>query len=185
MGPGTVSGLQMRCAVCRRLADTVKGATLVVEAVVEQPDVKRTLYAQLDTLMEPDAILASNTSNLDIFPAGAAGFAGTHDHRALVHAALSVRPRRSLSRSGDEAGRGRDRARHGRRDGQGAGGVQADGARLRRQPAAGGDAIGGLPPAGRRPGHAEGHRRFGAARAGAAHPDPWHHGEGRLHRVCC
>ncbi len=50
------------------LADTVKGATLVVEAVVEQPDVKRTLYAQLDTLMEPEAILASNTSNLDIFP---------------------------------------------------------------------------------------------------------------------
>ena len=50
------------------LADTVKGATLVVEAVVEQPDVKRTLYAQLNTMMEPEAILASNTSNLDIFP---------------------------------------------------------------------------------------------------------------------
>lgn len=50
------------------LADTVKGASLVVEAVVERPDVKRTLYAQLETMMEPDAILASNTSNLDIFP---------------------------------------------------------------------------------------------------------------------
>jgi 3-hydroxybutyryl-CoA dehydrogenase len=50
------------------LADTVKGATLVVEAVVEQSDVKRTLYAQLETMMEPGAILASNTSNLDIFP---------------------------------------------------------------------------------------------------------------------
>ena len=50
------------------LADTVKGATLVVEAVVEQADAKRTLYAQLETMMEPDAILASNTSNLDIFP---------------------------------------------------------------------------------------------------------------------
>ena len=50
------------------LADTVRGATLVVEAVVEQPDVKRTLYAQLNTMMEPEAILASNTSNLDIFP---------------------------------------------------------------------------------------------------------------------
>jgi 3-hydroxybutyryl-CoA dehydrogenase len=46
----------------------VKGATLVIEAVVEQPDVKRTLYAQLDRMMEPEAILASNTSNLDIFP---------------------------------------------------------------------------------------------------------------------
>jgi 3-hydroxybutyryl-CoA dehydrogenase len=50
------------------LADTVKGATLVVEAVAEQPDAKRTLYAQLEAMMEPDAILASNTSNLDIFP---------------------------------------------------------------------------------------------------------------------
>jgi 3-hydroxybutyryl-CoA dehydrogenase len=50
------------------LADTVKGAGLVIEAVVEQPDVKRTLYVQLETMMEPDAILASNTSNLDIFP---------------------------------------------------------------------------------------------------------------------
>jgi 3-hydroxybutyryl-CoA dehydrogenase len=50
------------------LAETVQGATLVVEAVVERPDVKRTLYAQLETMMEPDAILASNTSNLDIFP---------------------------------------------------------------------------------------------------------------------
>jgi 3-hydroxybutyryl-CoA dehydrogenase len=50
------------------LADTVQGAALVVEAVVERPDVKRTLYAQLETMMAPDAILASNTSNLDIFP---------------------------------------------------------------------------------------------------------------------
>jgi 3-hydroxybutyryl-CoA dehydrogenase len=50
------------------LAETVKGATLVVEAVAERPDVKRSLYAELETLMEPDAILASNTSNLDIFP---------------------------------------------------------------------------------------------------------------------
>src|SRR5947209_8017010 len=38
------------------LAETVKGASLVVEAVVERPDVKRAVYAQLETLMEPDAI---------------------------------------------------------------------------------------------------------------------------------
>lgn len=50
------------------LADTVKGASLVIEAVVERPDVKRAVYEQLAALMEPDAILASNTSNLDIFP---------------------------------------------------------------------------------------------------------------------
>jgi 3-hydroxybutyryl-CoA dehydrogenase len=55
------------------LGETVKGATLVVEAVVERPDVKRTLYAQLEAMMEPEAILASNTSNLDIFPLVPAG----------------------------------------------------------------------------------------------------------------
>jgi 3-hydroxybutyryl-CoA dehydrogenase len=55
------------------LAETVKGAALVVEAVVERPDAKRALYAQLETMMEPDSILASNTSNLDIFPLVPAG----------------------------------------------------------------------------------------------------------------
>jgi 3-hydroxybutyryl-CoA dehydrogenase len=50
------------------LADAVKGASIVIEAVVERPDAKRVLYGQLLSLMEPDAILASNTSNLDIFP---------------------------------------------------------------------------------------------------------------------
>jgi 3-hydroxybutyryl-CoA dehydrogenase len=61
----------VRCV--RSLEDTVKGATLVVEAVVERPDVKRTLYGQLEMMMEPQAILASNTSNLDIFPLVPAG----------------------------------------------------------------------------------------------------------------
>jgi 3-hydroxybutyryl-CoA dehydrogenase len=50
------------------LADTVAGAKVVVEAIVERPDAKRALYAQLEALMDADAILASNTSNLDIFP---------------------------------------------------------------------------------------------------------------------
>lgn len=50
------------------LADTVAGAKLVVEAIVERPDAKRALYAQLQASMDADAILASNTSNLDIFP---------------------------------------------------------------------------------------------------------------------
>jgi 3-hydroxybutyryl-CoA dehydrogenase len=50
------------------LADTVAGAKIVVEAIVERPDAKRALYEQLATLMDADAILASNTSNLDIFP---------------------------------------------------------------------------------------------------------------------
>jgi 3-hydroxybutyryl-CoA dehydrogenase len=50
------------------LADTVAGAKVVIEAIVERPDAKRALYEQLQSLMDADAILASNTSNLDIFP---------------------------------------------------------------------------------------------------------------------
>lgn len=55
------------------LADAVRDARLVVEAVVERPDVKQAVYTQLENLMAPDAILASNTSNLDIFPLVPAG----------------------------------------------------------------------------------------------------------------
>ena len=50
------------------LAETVAGAKLVIEAVIERPDAKRAVYAQLAGLMDAGAILASNTSNLDIFP---------------------------------------------------------------------------------------------------------------------
>ena len=50
------------------LEKTVRGAAVVVEAVLERSDVKHALYEQLESLMEPNAILASNTSNLDVFP---------------------------------------------------------------------------------------------------------------------
>lgn len=39
---------------------------LVIEAVFEDPDLKAKLFARLDTILRPDAILASNTSYLDI-----------------------------------------------------------------------------------------------------------------------
>jgi 3-hydroxyacyl-CoA dehydrogenase len=39
---------------------------LVIEAVVERLDIKRALYARLEPLLGPDAILASNTSGLRI-----------------------------------------------------------------------------------------------------------------------
>jgi 3-hydroxybutyryl-CoA dehydrogenase len=58
---------------CATLAETVAGADIVVEAITERPEVKRAVYAELDALMKPDAILASNTSYLDIFPLVPAG----------------------------------------------------------------------------------------------------------------
>lgn len=50
------------------LADCVEGAELIVEAIVENPEAKRGLYAQLDAVAPAEAIIASNTSYLDIFP---------------------------------------------------------------------------------------------------------------------
>ena len=45
------------------LAEAVAGAWLVVEAVPERLDLKRTVFADLDRLAPPDAILASNSSS--------------------------------------------------------------------------------------------------------------------------
>ncbi|HEY1728762.1 MAG TPA: 3-hydroxyacyl-CoA dehydrogenase NAD-binding domain-containing protein [Candidatus Baltobacteraceae bacterium] len=44
----------------------VKNADIVVEAVFENMDVKKEVFAKLDSLAKPGAILASNTSTLDI-----------------------------------------------------------------------------------------------------------------------
>lgn len=41
-------------------------ADVVVEAVFESMDVKREVFTQLDTICKPDAILATNTSTLDV-----------------------------------------------------------------------------------------------------------------------
>jgi 3-hydroxyacyl-CoA dehydrogenase len=41
-------------------------ADLVVEAAFERMDIKRDIFARLDAVMKPDAILATNTSSLDI-----------------------------------------------------------------------------------------------------------------------
>ena len=61
----------------------LRDCDLVIEAVVEQLDVKRALFAQLESLVRPDALLATNTSSLSV-TAIAAGmkqpqrFAGYH-----------------------------------------------------------------------------------------------------------
>jgi 3-hydroxybutyryl-CoA dehydrogenase len=50
------------------LTTALADADLVVEAVVEDPTVKRALFARIDALAPRDALIASNTSYLDIFP---------------------------------------------------------------------------------------------------------------------
>lgn len=50
------------------LEDTVADADLMVEAIIEAPEAKRTFFAEVDTLLPSHTIIASNTSYLDIFP---------------------------------------------------------------------------------------------------------------------
>lgn len=50
------------------LAETVEEVDLVVEAIIENPEAKRALYAELDRVAPPQAVFASNTSYLDPFP---------------------------------------------------------------------------------------------------------------------
>jgi 3-hydroxybutyryl-CoA dehydrogenase len=54
-----------------RALDDAKDAALVVEAVVEDLDVKRTLFAQLEEVTGPDCILATNTSSISVTAIGA------------------------------------------------------------------------------------------------------------------
>ena len=46
----------------------VSGADLIVEAVVENIDVKKFVFREIDKFAPSNSIIASNTSNLDIFP---------------------------------------------------------------------------------------------------------------------
>ena len=52
--------------------DAVREADLVIEAVFEDLQLKKDIFKQLDTLAKPGAILATNTSGLDVNAIGAA-----------------------------------------------------------------------------------------------------------------
>jgi 3-hydroxybutyryl-CoA dehydrogenase len=61
------------------LEDAVRGADLVVEAIVEDLEAKRELYRRLDALVGPQCILATNTSALSV-----TAIAAATEHRARV-----------------------------------------------------------------------------------------------------
>ncbi|HEY2589109.1 MAG TPA: 3-hydroxyacyl-CoA dehydrogenase NAD-binding domain-containing protein, partial [Tepidisphaeraceae bacterium] len=73
---GRLSALEARHAM-NRVAPScdwtgLKLADVVIEAVAEQIDVKRSVFEKLDRLTRPDAVLASNTSSLSIAEIAAA-----------------------------------------------------------------------------------------------------------------
>jgi 3-hydroxybutyryl-CoA dehydrogenase len=52
--------------------DRLAGADYIVEAIIEDVETKRSLFASLDSITRPDVILSSNTSSISITTLGAA-----------------------------------------------------------------------------------------------------------------
>lgn len=65
-----------------RLEDALPGAGLIVESIVEDPAIKKSVFEAIDALADEGAIIASNTSNLDIFPLVPAS---RQSHAAIAH----------------------------------------------------------------------------------------------------
>jgi 3-hydroxybutyryl-CoA dehydrogenase len=60
-----------RLSLTTEVAD-LAGCDLVIEAIVEEADAKRELFAELDRLLAPEAVLATNTSALSVTEIAAA-----------------------------------------------------------------------------------------------------------------
>jgi 3-hydroxybutyryl-CoA dehydrogenase len=65
MDAAAVAACKQRVQPAASLADFA-GCDLVVEAVVERLDVKKALFAELERVVGPDAVLATNTSSLSV-----------------------------------------------------------------------------------------------------------------------
>lgn len=63
--PETVQQALQNLAISQQLADCA-GVDLVIEAIPEKLELKRQLLAQLDSLVSPQALLATNTSSISI-----------------------------------------------------------------------------------------------------------------------
>ncbi|MEP3329162.1 3-hydroxyacyl-CoA dehydrogenase family protein [Sedimentitalea sp.] len=59
---------QDHIVIVESLQYAVEDGELVVEAVVEKPDIKRAVFEEIDRYAPAQTIIASNTSYLDIFP---------------------------------------------------------------------------------------------------------------------
>lgn len=64
-------------AICGRLSystelDSLEDCDLVIEAIIENLDIKKMVFAELDGLLREDAILATNTSSLSVASIAAA-----------------------------------------------------------------------------------------------------------------
>ena len=109
---------------------------LVVEAVVERLDLKRAIFQQLDGIVRPDAVLATNTSSLSVTEISAATSTPRPRHRhALLQPGAGAEVRRGDPHGGHRARRRRRGAGAGPQARQEPGGGRRQG-RLHRQRAA-------------------------------------------------
>jgi len=67
VNPQAIPAILDRIRPTTDLADGVKRVDFVLEAVVEIPEVKKRVFAQLEAACPEDMVLASNTSGLEIF----------------------------------------------------------------------------------------------------------------------
>ncbi|MCY0860094.1 MAG: 3-hydroxyacyl-CoA dehydrogenase/enoyl-CoA hydratase family protein [Sulfolobaceae archaeon] len=64
----SVETIMSRIKTVVGLTDAVKDADFAIEAAVERLDIKKQIFQNLDKLLKPEAILATNTSSLPITP---------------------------------------------------------------------------------------------------------------------
>jgi len=67
ISPEQVKNANKMIRYCEHLEDAISRADLVIEAVSENPEVKQSLYAQLNRMCPGNTIFASNTSALNIY----------------------------------------------------------------------------------------------------------------------
>lgn len=80
---GTLATAEQHLSAAPSIADAVQEAELIVEAVVERPDVKQAVYSEIEAAADEDAIIATNTSSIPITELAAglrspARFLGVH-----------------------------------------------------------------------------------------------------------
>ncbi len=66
IGPETFETLTEKALTLATDYEALKDADLVIEAVFEEMEVKKQVFAQLDAVCKPGAVLATNTSYLDV-----------------------------------------------------------------------------------------------------------------------
>ena len=66
VGGGATATAESHLSAAPSIADAVRGADLVVEAVVERPAAKLGVYAEIEAAARGDAVIATNTSSIPI-----------------------------------------------------------------------------------------------------------------------